>query len=250
LLRKKSIVIIGGHEVCNMPEINWGYQIKFFRGLIARWILRNVDKIVVPSDSYAQKVYFLVGRPAAVIPNVAAPDLYSIQTSVRSLDVVMVANQYLTPKDYILLKGIAIYNEIATKLPQYRFYLVGRVDHTIKSTFTKLIYLDSMIHPEVLRCLPQFKVYCQLSYTESFGVALLEAIQSGCIPVVTNKDGMSELVGQNGYQIRYGDVDAGVDAVKGALQSTSGRSKIMGQYQRKYSRETRAFNFENMIRSM
>jgi glycosyltransferase involved in cell wall biosynthesis len=249
LLRKKSIVIIGGHEVCNMPEINWGYQNRFLRGFIARWVLRNSDKIVSPSNSYAQKVFFLVHKPAAVIPNAAEPNIYSIQTTSRDFDVVMVANQYLNMKDYILLKGVAIYNAIATKLPEYRFYLIGKVDQSVKSTFTKLVYLESQSHDEVLRCLPRFKVYCQLSYTESFGVALLESIQSGCIPVVTNKDGMKELVDQNGYQIGYGDVDAGVNAVREALGPSRDRSKIMGQYRRKYSKEVRALNFENLIRS-
>ena len=250
LFRKKSIVIVGGHEVCNMPEINYGYQTLAFRGYVSRWILRNTDKIVVPSDSYAQKVFFLINRPSVVIPNTAAPNLYAFHNTERDLGVVMVANQYLPTKEYILLKGISIYNSIASKFPDCKFYLIGNVSPEVKEEFTKISYLDSKNHDEVLRCLPRFKVYCQLSYTESFGVALLEAIQSGCIPVVTNKDGMKELVEDQGYQIPYGGVEAGVIAVKQALESKENRDKIAVNYQKVYSKENRGTNFEKLIEDL
>jgi hypothetical protein len=45
------------------------------------------------------------------------------------------------------------------------------------------------------------KVYCQLSVTESFGVALLESTAMGCIPVVNGIDNLPLLIDTNGIVI-------------------------------------------------
>ena len=246
LFRKKSIVIVGGHEICNMPEINYGYQRVLLRGFIARWILRNATSIVVPSYSYSEKVMDLVTLPSWVIPMCSKPDDYALDEK-KTKSVVMVANQYLNRADYISLKGIATYNNVAEHLYEYPFYLIGRTDPEIKEMFPHLIFLGEMKHPELLKTLAKSKVYCQLSYTESFGVALLEAIQSGCIPVVTDKDGMKEVVQENGYKVPYGDVELTVAAVREALDSDEDRTGIARRYQENCSEKQRRIDFGEVI---
>jgi glycosyltransferase involved in cell wall biosynthesis len=249
LFRKKSIVIVGGHEICNMPEINYGYQRLLFRGFITRWVLRNATSIVVPSFSYSKKVLDLVKLPSYVIPVSSKPDNYALYEE-KTKSVVMVANQYLNRADYISLKGIATYDKVAKQLSEYPFYLIGRTDPQIKEIFSNLIYLGEMKHDDLIKCLSKSKVYCQLSYTESFGVSLLESLQSGCIPIVTDKDGMKELVQENGYQVPYGDVESTVTAVRKALHSDEDRTKIAKQYQKNYSKEQRKIDFMELIGSM
>ena len=249
LFRKKSIVLVGGHEICNMPEINYGYQRLFFRGFIARWVLRNATTIVVPSLSYSKKVLDLVNLPSYVVPLCSKPDNYALREE-KTKSVVMVANQYLDRADYISLKGIATYDKVAKQLNEYPFYLIGRTEPQIKELFSNLIYLGDMKHDESMKSLAKSKVYCQLSYTESFGVSLLESLQSGCIPVVTDKDGMKELVLENGYKVPYGDVESTVAAVRNALHSNEDRTEIAKQYQNNYSKEQRRIDFRELIRSI
>ena len=249
LFRKKSVVIVGGHEICNMPEINYGYQRLFFRGFFVRWVLKNATCIVVPSRSYSEKVLDLVKLPSYLIPLFSEPDNYAlIEEKIKS--VVMVANQYLNNEDYISLKGIATYDKVAKQLEEFPFYLIGRTDPQIKEIFPNLIYLGEMNHDELIKTLAKSKVYCQLSFTESFGVSLLESLQSGCIPVVTDKDGMRELVQENGYKVPYGDVDLTVNAVRKALYSDEDRNRIAKQYQENYSKEKRRFNLMELIESI
>jgi glycosyltransferase involved in cell wall biosynthesis len=249
LFRKKSIVIVGGHEICNMPEINYGYQRLFFRGFIVRWVLKNATCIVVPSRSYSEKVLDLVKLPSHVVPLCSEPENYALYEE-KMKSVVMVANQYLNKEDYISLKGIATYNKVAKQLIQFPFYLIGRTDPQIKEIFPNLIYLGEMNHDELIKTLAKSKVYCQLSFTESFGVSLLESLQSGCIPVVTDKDGMKELVQENGYKVPYGDVELTIDAVRKALHSDADRNEIAKQYQKNYSKEKRRIDFKELIESM
>ena len=249
LFRKKSVVIVGGHEICNMPEINYGYQRLFFRGFIVRWVLKNATCIVVPSRSYSEKVLDLVKLPAYLVPLFSEPDNYALNEE-KIKSVVMVANQYLNNEDYISLKGIATYDNVAKQLEEFPFYLIGRTDPQIEEIFPNLIYLGEMNHDELIKTLAKSKVYCQLSFTESFGVSLLESIQSGCIPVVTDKDGMKELVQENGYIVPYGNVELTVDAVRRALHSDEDRNGIAKQYQENYSKEKRRINFMELIKSI
>ena len=249
LFRKKSLVIVGGHEICNMPEINYGYQRLIVRGFIARWVLRNATGIIVPSLSYSKKVLELVKLPSSVVPLCSKPDNYAFREE-KSKSVVMVANQYLGRADYISLKGIDTYDKVAKQLNEYPFYLIGRTDPQIKEIFPNLIYLGEMKHDELIKTLSKSKVYCQLSYTESFGVSLLESLQSGCIPVVTDKDGMKELVQENGYKVPYGDVESAVTAVRKALHSDEDRTEIAKHYQKNYSKERRRTDFMELIGSI
>jgi len=249
LFRKKSVVIIGGHEVCNMPEINYGYQRLLFRGFIVRWVLRNATAMVIPSRSYAEKVQDLVALPAHVIPLYSRPDNFALSEE-KTKSIVMVANQYLTRDDYISLKGIATYDKVAKELPEYPFYLIGRTDPQIREMFTNIRYPGEMNHGELLKVLAKTKVYCQLSYTESFGVSLLEALQSGCIPVVTGKDGMKELVNGNGYSVTYGDVESTVKAIRNAFISPEDRTGIAHQYQNDYSQDRRRTELMKLIASI
>ncbi|MDD1697168.1 MAG: glycosyltransferase, partial [Methanoregula sp.] len=236
-------------EICNMPEINYGYQRLLFRGFLVRWVLRNSTSIVVPSHSYAKKVQDLVALPPFIIPLCSKPDTAALDEE-KTQSVVMVANQYLTKDDFISLKGIATYDKVAQELSEYPFYLIGRTEPKIREIFSHVRYLGEMNHEELLKILAQSKVYCQLSYTESFGVSLLEALQSGCIPVVTGKDGMKELVNDHGYCVSYGDIESTVMAIRNALQSQEDRTGIAQQYQNNYSQDRRKTKFMEMIASL
>ena len=249
LFRKKSIVLVGGHEVCTMPDIRYGYQRLFFRGFIVRWILRNATQVVVPSRSYADKVRDLVNADSQVIPMSSEPDANALREE-KTGSVAMVANQYLGRGDYISLKGIATYDKIAENLHEVPCYLIGRTDPEIKTMFLHLRYPGEMNHDALLKFLATSKVYCQLSYTESFGVSLLEALQSGCVPVVTDKDGMKELVGDHGYNVPYGDAGSAADAVRKALDSQEDRTGIAHYYQATYSPERRRTAFRELIASV
>jgi glycosyltransferase involved in cell wall biosynthesis len=245
---KPSIVIVGGYEVCNMPEINYGLQTQKYRGAVVRWVLRNATKVIVPSHAYKTKVHELVGVTAEVIPNCS--EIPDTQLEKKQPAVIMVAGQYGNADSFMALKGIITYDAIANNMPEVSFYLIGDVDNKIREKCNSIKFIGGKDHNEVLDLLNRTKVYCQLSYTESFGVALLEAIQIGCIPVVTDKDGMAEIVQDNGFKIQYGDVAAGVYAIQQALHDNADRSKIISSERAKYSKEQRRLNFKKVIDSL
>jgi glycosyltransferase involved in cell wall biosynthesis len=65
-------------------------------------------------------------------------------------------------------------------------------------------------------------VYCQLSTHEGFGVALAEAMSCGCVPVVTRKYALPEVVGHTGFYVPYNNAEATADIIRQALTSENG----------------------------
>ncbi|MCA1760486.1 MAG: glycosyltransferase, partial [Bacteroidales bacterium] len=59
--------------------------------------------------------------------------------------------------------------------------------------------IEQVNHEELEVYYKKAKVYCQFSRSESFGVAIVEAMNFGCIPVVTNVGGMPEIVENYGF---------------------------------------------------
>jgi glycosyltransferase involved in cell wall biosynthesis len=81
-------------------------------------------------------------------------------------------------------------------------------------------------------------VYCQLSTHESFGVALSEAMSCGCVPVVTRKYSLPEIVGDTGFYVPYNDPEATANAIRKALTSNKGL-KARARIEKVFSLEKR-----------
>ena len=52
---------------------------------------------------------------------------------------------------------------------------------------------------------------------------MAEAMACECVPVVTNKGAIPEVVGETGVYVPYGDAEATAEGIKRALESTIGK---------------------------
>jgi glycosyltransferase involved in cell wall biosynthesis len=187
LFRKPVIINVGGWEVYNAPEINYGNQRNLIRGAVTRWILNNCKMIITPSNAYKKIIDDLLKQNPSrvhVIPNF-------IDTSLCDEPLPKKQNTIITAictSSTNLLKGIPTFNEVA-KISHY-----------------KMVVIKNVPHDELLKIFKESKIYCQLSYTESFGISLVEAMACGCVPVVTDRDALPEIIGTTGIVVPYGDV--------------------------------------------
>jgi glycosyltransferase involved in cell wall biosynthesis len=204
ILRKNCVISIGGFEVCNMPDINYGMMREpiGIRGKLCKWVMRNASTCIVPSQSYYDRTLPYVSSEEKIykIPDCVTCDIpLTLRFYNKRRKVVLMVGQ-ATESSY-LLKGIPYYNEAANQMHDTTFYLIGRYDENIKSKYKNICYLGALSHEEVFYWMDMTKVYCQLSKTESFGVSVLEAMSHGCIPVVTNVDNIQLLTGGHGYVV-------------------------------------------------
>jgi len=210
LFRKKSVMTVGGWEVAKYPEINYGNQLNIFKGALTRWCLRNVNVVLVPSQAY--KIVTKSIEPVStvcVIPNAINKLLCEYPLPVKTNKIV---TALCTLQCTSVLKGIPVF-EAASKLVPY-----------------ECIVYEALKHDKLMERLRWAKVYCQLSYTESFGVTNLEAMACGCVPIVTDRDALPEIIGDTGIVVPYGDVEATAKAMCKAMtmdgNAARERSKI------------------------
>jgi len=196
LFRKPIITHVGGWEVYSAPEINYGNQLNPIRGAATRWILRNSTVCVCMSEAYKQIITSCEPKSRVrVIPGWVDIncDVIKLQKN-KSVVTALISIKFTN-----LLKGIPTF---------------------LKSTLgLNAKVVENIPHEDLIDLLKKTRVYCQLSYTESFGMTLLEAMSCGCIPVVTDRDALPEVVGDCGYVVPYGDVDATRKAILKALES-------------------------------
>ncbi len=219
-LGARTVVIVGGYEVAKEPSIGYG-------GLLDPKEARTVRKAVEGSDMVLAVSEFTKGeiernlgfKDARVVHNCVRDGL--ADPSVRKEPIVlMVANALAKTRK---LKGLDCFAKASSAVPEVRFVLIGRTDEAtareLKSLAPKLELVGELPYGEMVSWMRRAKVCCQLSYRESFGVAVLEAMACGCVPVVTRAGALPEVVGEAGHYVEYDDVGATVREIRSALKA-------------------------------
>ena len=75
---------------------------------------------------------------------------------------------------------------------------------------------------ELIKWYEKAKVYVQVSAHEGFGMSLAEAMLHQCVPVVTNRGALPEVVGDTGFYVPFNDKEATAEGIKKALKSDKG----------------------------
>jgi glycosyltransferase involved in cell wall biosynthesis len=125
------------------------------------------------------------------------------------------------------IKGLNTFMETAKLLPELKFILIGDHDPKIAAKWRKnapsnLEIIDFLPLDEIIKYYQNAKIYAQLSYQESFGSAMAEAMLCECVPVVTKKGAIEEVVGDTGFYVDYGDPKNTAIKIKLALDSQKG----------------------------
>jgi glycosyltransferase involved in cell wall biosynthesis len=106
-----------------------------------------------------------------------------------------------------LRKGIDRFIKTAEVTPEFQFIIIGKFEPFLSqmqlpSNIKLMGYLDMS---ELSNIMVQAKIYLQLSRHEAFGCSVAEAMQYGCIPIVSNSYALPEVVGNCGIVIEEPD---------------------------------------------
>lgn len=226
LFRKKTVLVVGGYEVVSEPDINYGLMRSKLTSWIPKVSILYATKVICVSDYSQKETIKHTGRKNVIrIYNGIDVDKFNSGFETKEEIVVTVGNLY---RSTFYLKGLEIFFQVAGSMPEVQFIVIGDVDvkfkDSIADTIPPNVSLKGKLQTEELLTLyRKAKVYCQLSYVESFGVALAEAMACGCIPVVTYGGALPEVVGDTGFYVSYGDAKSTSVAIKNALGSDKGK---------------------------
>ena len=203
LMGKPSLLVIGGYDLANMPEIGYGHQ----RGGLKRWVSRHTMQAascLLTNSQYSlaeavRNTPLVEGQVRAVYHGVPDP-FGTLPKGPRARMALTVGN---VDRSNLLRKGHESFVRAAALLPDVNFVLAGAwrdgaVDH-LRSIATPNVTFTGWLSDDDLRDLyRRAAVYVQASLHEGFGLSVAEAMLAGCVPVVTRVGSLPEVTGTAG----------------------------------------------------
>lgn len=212
LLGRRVVLVQGGYDYADVPERRYG--------LIARghgWLPRTIGALcsVSLAISDQSRWEFIRAVPRSARRTHLAPLPVPVERW-RHPGVARRADRVVTfayvDEESFDRKGIDRFLAAAVQDPTREYVLGGRVDPTmvdrIESTLPGNVVLAGYLdHDALRRLLWSSAVYAQLSWHETFGMAMAEAMACGCIPVIGDSPALAEVAGS--WAVRAGDGSGG-----------------------------------------
>ncbi len=233
---KKTIVVPGGYDVAEEPEINYGQMLNPLRAIMVRFVLEHASKILSVSCYQKEKEICRITRKADVDVVPLPCDTRTFHPGREKEKLVITVSKISW--SFIKRKGLETFLSAAKFFPDIHFVHIGkhadaravkylRARAPPNVTFTGFVETENLVE-----WYQRAKVYCQLSYHESemSGGAVGEAMACECIPVVSSRiSSIREAVGDCGFYVPYGDVRATVEVIRKALNTP----QLLGEKARK-----------------
>jgi glycosyltransferase involved in cell wall biosynthesis len=213
LLRKPSLLIVGGFDTAAEPEYGYGYQLGGLRAHMSRFIMRRARILMTNSEYSREEIRRNTGIPAEQV-RVVYHGIPEAQTAGGAVGRIL-ARFRGDPERPIALtvgivdrtnldrKGLRAFVEAAALVPEVNFILAGKVvgdaGAELEAIAAGNVLLTGWLEDEELASLlTHARVYVQASKHEGFGVSVAEAMLAGCVPVVTRAGALPEVVGETG----------------------------------------------------
>jgi glycosyltransferase involved in cell wall biosynthesis len=240
LLRKPSVMIIGGFDTANMPDIGYGYQQGGLRRAASRWIMRRARRLVTNSRYSLSEIEANTPIPPerVTVLHHGVPDPFGELEDGRKERMALTVGHIV--KTTLEQKGHRPFVEAARELPDVSFVFAGKWHDEAIELLRRLApenleftgwLSDGELHDAYRRA----AVYVQASRHEGFGLAVAEAMLAGCVPVVMDATAMPEVVGDAGVLISSQEPGVVADGIRRALEggfeaSQRARERILHEF--------------------
>jgi glycosyltransferase involved in cell wall biosynthesis len=255
LAGRRSIIILGGVDVADEPELGYGLWRSPLKSRLLRWALSHASAVYVVADRLREDLRARTGwscEAVATMPTGYDPTAwrprYPKETRVLSVAGCDTVERFR-------VKGVDLLIEAARLAPELSFTLIGvapalpaSLGIDIPSNLTLLPALDRAALAEhyagaLLFCLP--------SRREGLPNALCEAMLSGCIPVASDVGDVRSALDGSGYLV----VSGSAEELAAALRLAAGAAEIDGLRSRRsiamrFSRDDREKNLIEAVRTL
>jgi glycosyltransferase involved in cell wall biosynthesis len=251
LLRKPSLLIVGGFDTAAEPELHYGYQLGGLRAHLSRFTMRRARVLMTNSYYSLGEVERNCGIPAgrvhvvyhgvpdeagavdtagagagaradssaaATAPPATAPATGEAATAKQPLALTV----GIVDRTNLARKGLRAFVQAAALAPETQFVVAGKVvgdaGHELEQIAGENVRIIGWLEDDELQSLfARAGVYVQASLHEGFGVAVAEAMLHRCVPVVTRVGALPEVVGDTGVIVERPDPALVAAAVRDAL---------------------------------
>ncbi len=198
IFRKRSFVVIGGYDVARIRHLKYGVFTSKLRGFFSFYSMNHCAVNLTVSKYVDRKVKWIAQKAnTELIYNCVTLNKNAAKEGIEKENLIVTVG-IIEKEQTFYIKGIDTFIDVARQLPQYQFLVIGlnseKLAHLLNNLPGNLMIKGKIDHSELVTYYQKAKIYCQLSRSESFGVALAEAMYFGCIPIVTNVGGLPEIV--------------------------------------------------------
>jgi len=269
LFRKKLIIVVGGFDAFHFPEFAYGVYHRKFRGWCAKYSLANADIILPNSPSLIEYTNtYALARPVPggirhfvpgmkgkirVVFNGFDTEFWTANNQTLKKNMVITV-AYVNSNRNFYLKGIDSYIDLAGKLPQYEFTLIGMKNDFLARNFPDMVIPCNLSiaglvsRQQLLQYYNEAKVFCILSLTEGMSNVLCEAMLCECVPVGTGVTMIPEIIGETGFVISHKDPEEMKQKVESAMKSDPNLGRMARQrIVNNYSLEIRSKSLNDLI---
>ena len=217
--RKIKIFVAGGYDVAKADDIRYG----LYFNRITRWMVQyciNKSNLILTVSIFNTKELrnnYNMDNCLYMLVNNCANDEFFKPICPKENNMVITVGS-INPETWIR-KGIKRFVDIAIAFNNlgfdyYNFVVIGKihkdlieVTNKIASKYTNIRFTDFISNEKLREYYSKVKIYCQLSYYESFGISVLESMLCNSIPVVTDKTALPEVIGGTGYKINENKIN-------------------------------------------
>ena len=229
VLRKKSIVVVGGYDVACEPEIKYGlYTKNKLRQYMGKYALNNATILLPVSDNLKSDCYKYLTHPKDIFVLHTGYDHNKFKPVGGKENLILTVASGSGERDIIPLKGLDTFIESAKYFSEeIKFVIIGvggEVKEHLKEFSPKNVEIIGFLsQEELLKFYQKAKVYCQLSLREGLPNALCEAMLCECVPIGSTVPGIKLGIGDTGFYVPYGNPETTAKAIKEALKSGKGK---------------------------
>ena len=224
LIGIKSVLVTGGYDIANIPEIDFGLMREPRARSWTRFALKWADLVLPFSEFSKSEILRLIplNHIQVLYPGVNTQTFQPSHSVKQNLAVTVG-----TISHRIKNKGLDVFAKCSKLMPEVDFVIIGQIEDAevgcyLKSLGGDNLYLTNERVPlaELVSWYQKAKIYVQISWYEGFGLAIAEAMACGCIPVVTNAGSIPEVVDDFGHFATINDPESTAEAIHSALMST------------------------------
>ncbi len=226
--------------------------------MVGRLLLRELKSYIITNSSYcAMNIARLTGRSADVVyPPVDLGEF--INDDNQREDLVITCGRYHQEKNYELLILIA------ERLKYLKFLIIGSFspdqDGPYLNKLQEMILEKGLTNVTLMTNVPpnnraaiyhRAKVYLHTMTDEDFGIAVVEAMAAGLVPVVHKSGGLwSDVVGEGKFGYGYTSVKSAIEAVQEAFVERRKIATLMGQRAKVFARENFELEVKRILREV
>jgi glycosyltransferase involved in cell wall biosynthesis len=210
ILKKKSIVVLSGGEVCRFSFKGGAYRsicAQPIKNWFPRYVVRHADMLLPVSEYVLKEAIENIGADRRRIKKIYHGfdiNRFHISKSVKKNGSVVTVGEIMDENLYH--KRFLEFIAAAKLLSDVSFLLIGpdhdgTAEKIKKDVSVNLILTGGLYDKDLINRFNQASVYVQGSSWESFGCAVAEAMACECVPVVSNLPALREVVGDCGIYL-------------------------------------------------